>query len=139
MNTSNSNETPSFDLPQPNSEAIAFGGGPKLEVDPIPMNAEVQSIQTELPQSAVPTAFTTPPPVAQTTQSVPIDPALSVIPSPAKASKATDLIEKEWVLRAKAIVERTKSDPYTQNEELKKFKADFMKTKYNKDLKVSET
>jgi hypothetical protein len=29
-------------------------------------------------------------------------------------ARDTDLIEKEWVIKAKAIVERTKNDPYEQ-------------------------
>lgn len=49
-----------------------------------------------------------------------------------------DLIEKEWVARAKAIVLQTKDDPYQQNTEMNKVKADYLKKRYNKDLKVSE-
>ncbi len=50
----------------------------------------------------------------------------------------TDLIEKEWVIRAKSIVTQTKDDPHLQNKEMNKVKADYMKKRYNKDLKVSE-
>jgi len=49
----------------------------------------------------------------------------------------TDLIEKEWVIKAKAIVERTKDDPYQQKSEISRFKADYLKKRYNKDIKVS--
>ena len=49
-----------------------------------------------------------------------------------------DLIEKEWVLRAKAIVAKTKDDPHQQNKELNLYKADYIKKRYNKDIKVSE-
>ena len=49
-----------------------------------------------------------------------------------------DLIEKEWVVRAKAIVAHTKDDPFNQNREMSKVKADYLKKRYNKDLKVSE-
>ncbi len=50
-----------------------------------------------------------------------------------------DLIEKEWVLKAKAIVAHTHGDPYTQNKEINKIKADYIKKRYNKDIKqVSE-
>ena len=49
-----------------------------------------------------------------------------------------DLIEKEWVIRAKSIVTQTKDDPHLQNNEMNKVKADYMKKRYNKDLKVSE-
>ncbi|HTE22708.1 MAG TPA: hypothetical protein VK674_06760 [Candidatus Limnocylindria bacterium] len=50
----------------------------------------------------------------------------------------TDLIEKEWVLRAKEIVAQTAHDPHLQNREMNKFKADYLKKRYNKAIKLSE-
>ena len=47
-----------------------------------------------------------------------------------------DLIEKEWVEKAKQIVDKTRDDPHKQSEELTVFKADYMKKRYNKDIKV---
>ncbi|HYF97064.1 MAG TPA: hypothetical protein VD947_03430 [Patescibacteria group bacterium] len=49
-----------------------------------------------------------------------------------------DLIEKEWVDRAKQIVEHTKEDPYEQQRALSQMKADYMKKRYNKDIKISD-
>ena len=49
-----------------------------------------------------------------------------------------DLIEKEWVLKAKEIVARTRHDPYEQNKQVESFKADYMKKRYNKDIKLTE-
>lgn len=49
-----------------------------------------------------------------------------------------DLIEKEWVAIAKDIVAKTAHDPHLQNKEINKFKADYMKKRYNKDIKLSE-
>lgn len=49
----------------------------------------------------------------------------------------TDLIEKEWVNKAKQIVEQTKDDPHAQTAEMSKFKAEYQKKRYNKDVKVS--
>lgn len=49
-----------------------------------------------------------------------------------------DLIEKEWVTKAKQIVSATKNDPYTQNREISKFKADYLKKRYKKDIKVEK-
>jgi Txe/YoeB family toxin of Txe-Axe toxin-antitoxin module len=46
-----------------------------------------------------------------------------------------DLIEKEWVERAKQIVEQTKHDPYQQNEAMMKMKTDYLKKRYNRDIK----
>lgn len=50
----------------------------------------------------------------------------------------TDLIEKEWVIKAKEIVARTAHDPHLQNKEINKFKADYLKKRYNKEVKLSE-
>jgi len=49
-----------------------------------------------------------------------------------------DLIEKEWIVKAKAIIEKTSDNPALQNVEINKFKADYLKTRYSKDLKVNE-
>ncbi len=56
--------------------------------------------------------------------------------NPAIADDA-DLIEKEWVAKAKQIVKKTKEDPYNQNKELNVFKADYMKKRYGKDIKLT--
>ena len=48
-----------------------------------------------------------------------------------------DLIEKEWVQKAKDIVSATHGDPYAQNKEINKIKADYIKKRYNKDIKVA--
>lgn len=47
-----------------------------------------------------------------------------------------DLIEKEWVEKAKAIVDRTRDDPHKQSEEITVFRADYMKKRYNKTIKL---
>lgn len=47
-----------------------------------------------------------------------------------------DLIEKEWVDKAKQLVDQTKTDPRQQNIELSKMKADYIKKRFNKQLKV---
>lgn len=50
-----------------------------------------------------------------------------------------DLIEKEWVIKAKQIVEKTKDNPYEQQKAIEKFKADYMKKRYNKTIKVTDS
>lgn len=47
-----------------------------------------------------------------------------------------DLIEKEWVEKAKHIVASTKENPREQNVEIAKLKADYMKQRYNKEVEV---
>ena len=64
-------------------------------------------------------------------QTVPNDRAL--VPIPAEAADI-DLIEKEWVLKAKQIVEKTSEDPFTQQEELSKMKAEYLKKRYKRNI-----
>ena len=57
--------------------------------------------------------------------------------TPAKADD-NDLIEKEWVAKAKEIIDKTREDPFDQNQHISIVKADYMKKRYNKDIKLSE-
>lgn len=59
------------------------------------------------------------------------------IPVPDEAADS-DLIEKEWVERAKQIVEHTKDDPHEQQRAISQMRADYMKKRYNKDVGASE-
>lgn len=130
-----SKEQPSFDLPPPAPENAGSLPNPELAAPPGPAGELPQ--RAELPQS-------TPPPLPVTNDPVSSDGMLAGSPIAPAASTATppaaddaDLIEKEWVEIAKAIVEHTKEDPYKQNQELTKFKADYIKKRYNKDLPVT--
>ncbi len=49
-----------------------------------------------------------------------------------------DLIEKEWVRKAKDIVMRTQGDPYTQNKQINRMKVEYIKKRYDKDIRTSE-
>lgn len=49
-----------------------------------------------------------------------------------------DVIEKEWVQKAKAIVNQTKEDPHRQSAELSNFKHDYMSKRYGKDIKLPD-
>lgn len=89
-------------------------------------------------QVAAPSVLPTPLPqddhgVPGAQQSAPLAPLANM---PAIADDS-DLIEKEWVMRAKHIVEQTRSDPYVQSQEVNKMKADYIKKRYGKDMKLS--
>lgn len=60
------------------------------------------------------------------------------VPVTPPIAEDADLIEKEWVEKAKQIVQRTKHDPHQQNQEMNVMKADYLKKRYNKDVKLSE-
>lgn len=87
-----------------------------------------------------------PPPHSAAPNPVPPAPTGAAMPIPGMTEEKqeeldaddNDLIEKEWVERAKSVIEKTKSDPHQQNKELNRFKADYVKKRYNKELKVTE-
>ncbi len=70
----------------------------------------------------------------------PVAPSMAMPMDPTMPMQAddVDLIEKAWVEKAKAIVRSTHGDPFKQNKELSKIKADYIKKRYNRDIKVSE-
>ena len=45
-----------------------------------------------------------------------------------------DLIEKEWVDRAKKIIAETKDDPYKREQEVKRLQIDYVKKRYGKSI-----
>lgn len=130
MNPS-SNEASGIQLPAPIESASGVGG----ERSAVPEQA-VQPAQTAPTASAAPPLVAAPLPMAPPTPPAP-SPTSGAPTASLIASDDTDLIEKEWVDKAKAIVERTRDDPYKQSEELTMVKADYMKKRYNKTIKLS--
>ena len=56
----------------------------------------------------------------------------------ANAGDQADDLDKEWIAKAKMIVDQTKNDPYTQSKEIAKVKADYLRIRYNKHIKVGQ-
>ncbi|HUC88344.1 MAG TPA: hypothetical protein VMR95_04335 [Candidatus Binatia bacterium] len=129
----NNYEQPGLRLPEPltGSETVTATKPEKtLSVSP-----EILLGQSS-PQTSVPTNPALPVPSATAHQPVSDQPSSVPTNLPTTTDDA-DLIEKEWIIKAKAIVERTKDDPHQQNYEMSHFKADYLKKRYNKDIKVS--
>lgn len=67
-------------------------------------------------------------------------PAVPATTSDDQASAASaddaDVIEKKWVVKAKAIVNNTRSNPNQQSNELSKFKAEYIKKRFDKEVKT---
>lgn len=49
-----------------------------------------------------------------------------------------DVMEKEWVDKAKRIVSETKDNPHQQEKEVSKLQADYLMKRYNKKIKLAE-
>lgn len=52
-------------------------------------------------------------------------------------AKDEEIIEKEWVDKAKKIVAKTKNDPYEQEKEVGRLQADYLRKRYGKEVKVA--
>lgn len=130
------------------------GEAPKFEMPPMPVLHEGQNEADrgrEQPSSQE-TAVAKQAPVAQLpAQPIVPDPvSLQSIPAASPVGSAkddthqaltaadVDRIEKEWVDRAKAVVGRTRDDPYAQNSEMSKVKADYIKKRFNKTLPTDD-
>lgn len=96
---------------EPDAAAVASQLTP---LNPIPLPS--------LPSSALPVNLQV---------STTVDPSISF-----QAADDKDVIEPEWINKAKAIVSSTRDDPYKQSEELTVFKADYMQKRYNKTVKL---
>lgn len=59
-----------------------------------------------------------------------------VMPKDLSVAEDKDDIEKEWVNKAKKIVEQTKTDPFLQERAVSRLQADYMKKRFNKDVKL---
>lgn len=137
----------------PNSSASENSEGTGLSLPP-PINAtaapSTDNNQPSLPPSPASDLTLSTSNILPTVNNVPTHPAADqTTPTTSVANDATidtdslsaddsDLIEKEWVTKAKEIVENTRNDPYEQTKKMTLFRADYMKKRYNKLIKSSE-
>ena len=49
-----------------------------------------------------------------------------------------DLIEKAWVVKAKAIVDQTRNDPHEQSNEISKIREDYQSKRFKTKLKIDQ-
>lgn len=137
-------ETPqseqAFNLPPPSHEYDQQLSGLD-SIDSFPQGEAAANMALEQGVSGMPNDNQLPPlpvppmPPADPSLTVPITTTAHGMPLIADDA---DLIEKEWVEKAKQIVEHTKHDPYLQNKEINRVKADYLKKRYNKDLTISD-
>lgn len=99
------------------------------------VDPQTQPIVSEKAASSAPLPISDP--TMQNTAALPIA-AQKISPHSPALADDVDLIEKEWVVKAKAIIKNTRDNPNEQTKEISKFKADYLKTRYSKDLKISE-
>lgn len=72
-------------------------------------------------------------PTLQTPISGPVEPIAPTSNNPIAANDE-DLIEKEWVDRAKSIIADTKDDPYAREKQMADLKADYIEKRYGRRI-----
>lgn len=123
--------------------------GPRFEQAPMPptpeMGIETGAERVEQRSEATPAAANSMPalPPIQTivspVPSTPVDDSTMVVVDdlPVVAND-DDLIEKEWVDKAKKIIMQTKDDPYRREQEVSRLQADYLRKRYGKELGASQ-
>lgn len=131
--------TPNHELPKP--QPVETQSQSSEYVAPYPEQLEQvapgerlsQANQAVAQASAAADPVVVPLPTSTTTNAT--DDGATIVANPALADD-TDVIEKEWVEKAKTIVAKTKTDPHQQSLELTNFKHDYMKKRYGKEIKL---
>lgn len=128
------NQQTGHELPpaRPAGNMVPLNRAPEMQ--PIPAAPEMAHQAAAPAMPAAPPPLTMPPGTMQITQA-PVNQPATDSSTPAVANDL-DLIEKEWVDKAKAIVASTRTDPHAQNDQMNHFKADYMKKRYGKDIKI---
>lgn len=84
---------------------------------------------------------------AATATTVPVTPAVPVPAQAPLSQPATttplvaadeDLIEKEWVDKAKEIIEQTRDDPHARTQKVNELQRDYLQKRYGKVVGASE-
>jgi hypothetical protein len=125
--------------PMPGIGAPMAGPAPAPQAQPYTpassMPAMPQAMPTAAPQQAQPAGAISVPPAEVPGQ--PFGAAPASVPD-AAAVQADDesSVDQEWITKARDIVAKTHSDPYLLSQEISKIKAQYIKVRYNKDIKT---
>lgn len=107
---------------------------------PSPEHQETREVQPTAPADPAPTVQpSAPPPLPQLSQPSLAQPQIQAADDSPATAADDDLIEKEWVEKAKKVIAETKHDPYLQEQAVSKLQADYLQKRYNKTVKVPES
>lgn len=124
--------------PTPNGERVPVLPTPESGILPGGERYE-QAAEAGAAAADAAAGFAMPPPLptpVQPTVAVPTT-APPINDNPAIAGDE-DVIEKEWVDKAKKIILETRDDPYKRTTMVNELQKDYLKKRYNKDLGVNE-
>jgi Txe/YoeB family toxin of Txe-Axe toxin-antitoxin module len=135
-------------LPSPNfgREQMPTGYGQSIEHAPMPANPEVGvernpehfEQRSEVAAAQIAAQPILPPPVIPQIPTPAAPQAVSTTDDLPLVANDDDLIEKEWVDKAKRIIVETKDDPYRREQEVGKLQADYLRKRYGRELGASQ-
>src|SRR6478672_8405793 len=141
------NSSPEMNLPMPERSPDAAPNSPSPESSPElpPFNPErgesaspersaeqSNAAQAAMAAQPIPVSLPTPVPIKDDE-----DQQVATDDHPAVAADE-DLIEKEWVDKAKQIISQTRDDPAERERQVGKLQADYLKKRYGKNLGASD-
>jgi len=126
---SNPNIMPSAPNMAPNAPEIAPLGSPEQLPNPETQIGPGQSGSIATPAPTMPL----PPPIVVQSTVVTTDDSASSTSNPTTAADE-DLIEKEWVTKAKTVIAKTKDDPHAQAQQIAELMRDYVKKRYGKEV-----
>lgn len=145
QHSSKNNETPHFSVPEVHPEPHNVERLYEVSTN----NVGEHSMARAVENNAMASPLANPTAPAQVSQQPMQDPSQTVNPAPATAAtprkitvtdnipaREVDLIEKAWVVKAKAIVEQTKHDPYEQSDEIKKIRNEYQSKRFHTNIKL---
>ena len=131
-----SHESPGLNLPPPVAEQNPQGVpmNPEQQANGVPEIAGMNAMPSVAEASgAAAQAFPLSLPLAP---GAPVNDASTTTAGVVPLTTDKDLIDKDIVDKAKAIIEKNKNDPHLQSEEITVFKADHLYKSYNRKIKT---
>lgn len=120
--------------------------GPEAAPSLPPLDARIERGQEQVEQVAEARAQVSDA-AAMATGAVPVAPVVPVHNQPGQASTSSttplvaadeDLIEKEWVDKAKEIIEQTQGDPHARTQKVNELQRDYLQKRYGKVVGANE-
>jgi len=110
------------------------GIGVETEKSPEPVAApSVSEVSKLAGSSTAPIAINLPRPVQPS-----VGPAAITVTNLPAVADDVDVIEKEWVKKAKAVVQETADDPHQQNQKLTIVKTDYQRKRYGRGVQLAD-
>lgn len=119
--------------PSPTGETVGTFSTPEVDRGDLVERQERRGEAPVAAEQATAPPVVLPAPVAPVVDdsATPAAAAASSLPSNANDD---DLIEKEWVDKAKKVIAETKDDPYRREQEVGRLQADYLAKRYGREL-----